>query len=66
MRCTIKGVSRVADNERVILVSLSERPTDDELREIHDYLRSMMTEKEKRHATRLTQTRLTQKHIAED
>jgi hypothetical protein len=25
-----------------------------------------MTEKEKRHATRLTQTRLTQKHIAED
>lgn len=34
------GVSRVADNEQAVLLSFDRRPTDDELRDIHERLRS--------------------------
>lgn len=33
------GTSRVADNARVLMVSFNREPTDDELREIDDYLK---------------------------
>lgn len=33
------GVFRFKDNPRALLIALSERPTDDEIRSIHDYLR---------------------------
>jgi hypothetical protein len=39
MKLIVQGVGRVDNNDRVILVSLSRCPTDDELRELHDYLR---------------------------
>ena len=35
----VYGTGRVADNEQVLLVMMSRKPTDDELREIHDILR---------------------------
>lgn len=34
------GVSRVGDNEQSLLVSFSAKPTDDDLRKLHDHLRS--------------------------
>lgn len=33
------GVSRMFDNEKAVLVSFDRRPTDDELRAIHERLR---------------------------
>jgi hypothetical protein len=33
------GVSRMADNDRAILVSFSKMLTDDEMRDFHDYVR---------------------------
>ena len=36
----VRGVGRVADEPRAILVMLTERPTDDEVRALHDYLRA--------------------------
>lgn len=39
-RARVLGVSRVADNSRAMLVSLDREPTDDELRRLHDLLRS--------------------------
>ncbi len=35
----VRGVGREADNPRAILVSLTEIPTDDELRSFHEFLR---------------------------
>lgn len=35
----VLGVSRVADNQRAILVSLDRSPTDDEMRALHDAMR---------------------------
>ncbi len=35
----VRGVGRVADEPRALLVALSERPTDDEIRSVHDFLR---------------------------
>lgn len=32
----VTGVSRVADNDKVLLVGFDRRPTDDELRAFHD------------------------------
>lgn len=37
----VRGVGRVADEPRALLVLLNERPTDDELREIHEHLREL-------------------------
>ena len=34
----LRGVGRVADEPRALLVLLSERPTDDEIRSLRDYL----------------------------
>jgi hypothetical protein len=34
----VRGVGRVADEPRAMLVMLSERPTDDELRYFHEVL----------------------------
>lgn len=34
----VRGVGRVSDEPRAVLVLLNERPTDDELRSIHNYL----------------------------
>lgn len=36
----VKGVSRVADNSRALLLSLLVEPTDDEIRSLHDFLRN--------------------------
>lgn len=36
----VRGVGRVADEPRSVLVALSERPTDDEIRAIHKAARS--------------------------
>lgn len=36
----VRGVGRVADEPRALLVLLSERPTDDEIRSLHEYLRA--------------------------
>lgn len=44
----VLGVSRVADNNRVISLSMSVEVTDDELRDLHDYLREWKPEPEKR------------------
>jgi len=33
------GTSRIADNVRVLMLSFDREPTDDELREIDDYLK---------------------------
>jgi len=35
----VRGVGRVADEPRAILIALTERPTDDEIRSLHEYLR---------------------------
>jgi hypothetical protein len=35
----VRGVGRVVDEPRALLVLLTERPTDDELRSVHDYLK---------------------------
>jgi hypothetical protein len=35
----VRGVGRVSDEPRALLVCLSERPTDDELRSLHDFVR---------------------------
>lgn len=34
----VRGVSRVGDEPRAILLALNERPTDDEIRALHDHL----------------------------
>lgn len=34
----VRGVGRVADEPRALLLSLNERPTDDEIRALHDHL----------------------------
>lgn len=34
-----RGVGRVSDEPRALLIALSERPTDDEMRSLHEYLR---------------------------
>ena len=34
----VRGVGRVADEPRALLLALSERPTDDEIRALHDHL----------------------------
>lgn len=34
----VRGVGRVGDEPRALLVQLNERPTDDELRFLHDVL----------------------------
>lgn len=36
----VRGVGRVGDEPRALLVLLNERPTDDELRSVHDHLKS--------------------------
>lgn len=36
-----RGVGRVADNEKVLLVSFDRRPTDEELREAHRSLNGL-------------------------
>ena len=38
-RPAVSGVSRMADNEKAILVNMSRPLTDDELRRLHDFLR---------------------------
>ena len=35
----VRGVGRVADEPRALLVLLTDIPTDTQLRELHDYLR---------------------------
>jgi hypothetical protein len=40
VKLVVRGVGRVADEPRAILVLLNERPTDDEMRAIHDLLRA--------------------------
>lgn len=35
----IHGVSRVADNDKVLLVSFHQKPSDYELREFHELIR---------------------------
>ena len=37
----VRGVGRVADEPRAILVMLSDIPTDDEMREFHDFVRPL-------------------------
>jgi hypothetical protein len=37
----VRGVSRVADEPRALLVMLNGIPTDDDLRSLHDFLRRM-------------------------
>ncbi len=34
----VRGVGRVADEPRALLLVLNERPTDDEIRALHDHL----------------------------
>lgn len=34
----VRGVGRVADEPRALLLALNERPTDDEIRALHDHL----------------------------
>jgi len=36
----VTGVSRVADNDKALLVSFAWKPTDDDLRKFHDHLRA--------------------------
>jgi hypothetical protein len=38
-RLKVRGVGRAADEPRAILVMLTDRPTDDELRSLHEFLR---------------------------
>lgn len=35
----VRGVGRVADEPRALLVALTERPSDDDIRALHEYLR---------------------------
>jgi len=35
----VRGVGRVADEPRSLLLALTERPTDDEIRSLHDFIR---------------------------
>ena len=35
----VRGVGRVADEPRAIMVMLTDIPTDDEMRDIHEYVR---------------------------
>lgn len=35
----VRGVGRTADEPRALLVLLTERPTDDEIRSLHEFLR---------------------------
>lgn len=46
MDLKVRGVGRDADNARAISVYLSERPTDDELRQFHDFLRTWRATRE--------------------
>lgn len=36
----VKGVSRMVDNDRALILSLTRALTDDEMRRIHEWLRS--------------------------
>lgn len=36
----VQGVGRMADNPRAVLISLDERPSDDDLRDLHEFLRT--------------------------
>lgn len=45
MSMKVQGVSRVADNEKALLVSFTRRPTDDEIRTLHDLLRELRISK---------------------
>lgn len=38
-RSPVMGVSRAADNEQAILIHFRERPSDDDLRPLHAFLR---------------------------
>ena len=38
-RANVQGVSRMADNDRAVLVSFSRFLSDDELRDLHNFLR---------------------------
>lgn len=38
----VRGVGRVADEPRALLLALNERPTDDEIRALHDHLREVV------------------------
>ena len=40
MQSSIRGVSRVADNDKSLLISFDRPPTDDELRMVHEILQS--------------------------
>lgn len=42
----VRGVGRMADEPRALLVLLNERPTDDELRSIHEFLKGWELEPE--------------------
>lgn len=35
----VMGVSRVADNDKVLMISFNRKPTDDKIREIHEKLK---------------------------
>lgn len=35
----VQGIGRIADNDRAVLIMLSNRPTDDDMRSLHDFLR---------------------------
>jgi hypothetical protein len=37
----VRGVGRVADEPRALLVSFTDIPTDDELRAFHNYIRDL-------------------------
>jgi hypothetical protein len=37
----IKGIGRVADNEKAIILYFDRRLTDDEMRALHDHLREI-------------------------
>jgi len=39
----VNGVGRDADNERTLIVYFDRRPTDDELRAVHEHLRTLPT-----------------------
>lgn len=38
-RIRVRGVGRISDEPRAMLILLTERPTDDEIRSMHEYLR---------------------------
>jgi len=37
----VRGVGRVADEPRALLVMFTDIPTDDEIRQFHDYVRDL-------------------------